>query len=184
MWISSKYTYITSLLSPPGSCPWDSPDKNTGVDCHSLPQRIFPTQGLNPGLLHCRRILYHLSQQGSLLGSSTSQLTQFFCFMANIPLCVYTFVLATRPPVQSLSCPILCNPMVCSMPGFPVHHELKLMSIKSVMPSNHLIPSSSPRLQSFPAPGSLPESALHIRWPKCWCFSFNSPSNEFKPDFL
>ena len=122
MWISSKYTYITSLLSPPGSCPWDSPDKNTGVDCHSLPQRFFPTQGSNPGLLHCRRILYHLSQQGSLLGSSTSQPTQFFCFMANIPLCVYAFVLATRPPVQSLSCPILCNPMDRSMPGFPVHH--------------------------------------------------------------
>ena len=39
----------------------DSPDKNTGVGCHSLLQRIFPTQGLNPGLLHFRRILYHLS---------------------------------------------------------------------------------------------------------------------------
>ena len=42
-------------------CPWNSPGKNTGVDCHSLPQRIFPTQGLNPCLLHHRQILYHLS---------------------------------------------------------------------------------------------------------------------------
>ena len=42
-------------------CPWDSPGKDTGVDCHSLLQRIFLTQGLNPGLLHCRQILYHLS---------------------------------------------------------------------------------------------------------------------------
>ena len=33
-------------------CPWDSPGKNTGVGCHFLLQRIFPTQGLNPGLLH------------------------------------------------------------------------------------------------------------------------------------
>ena len=33
-------------------CPWDSPGKNTGVDCHSLLQRIFPTQGSNPHLLH------------------------------------------------------------------------------------------------------------------------------------
>ena len=41
--------------------PWDSPGKNTGVDCHSLLQRIFPTQGSNPGLLHCRQILYCLS---------------------------------------------------------------------------------------------------------------------------
>ena len=41
-------------------CPWDSPGKNTGVDCHSLLQRTFLTQGLNPGLLHCRLILYCL----------------------------------------------------------------------------------------------------------------------------
>ena len=41
-----------------------SPGKNTGVDCHTLLQGIFPTQESNPGLLHCRRILYHLSHQG------------------------------------------------------------------------------------------------------------------------
>ena len=38
----------------------DSPGKNTGVGCHALLQRIFPTQGLNLSLLHCRRILYPL----------------------------------------------------------------------------------------------------------------------------
>ena len=43
----------------------DSPDKNTEVDCRALLQGIFPTQGSNPGLLHCRWILYHLSHQGS-----------------------------------------------------------------------------------------------------------------------
>ena len=42
-------------------CPWNSPGKNTGVDWHSLPQRNFPTQGSNPGLLHCRQILDRLS---------------------------------------------------------------------------------------------------------------------------
>ena len=47
-------------------CPWNSPGKNTGVGCHSLLQGIFPTQGLNLGLLHCRQILYHLSHLGSL----------------------------------------------------------------------------------------------------------------------
>ena len=46
-------------------CPWNSLGKNTGVGCHSFLQGIFPTQGLNPGLLHCRWILYQLSQQGS-----------------------------------------------------------------------------------------------------------------------
>jgi len=35
----------------------DSPGKNTGVDCHALLQGIFPTQGSNPGLPHCRQIL-------------------------------------------------------------------------------------------------------------------------------
>ena len=39
----------------------DSPGKNTGVSCHALFHRIFPNQGLNPGLLHCMWILYHLS---------------------------------------------------------------------------------------------------------------------------
>ena len=39
-------------------CPWDSPGNNTGVGCQFHPQGIFPTQGSNPGLLHCRQILY------------------------------------------------------------------------------------------------------------------------------
>ena len=60
---------VTSVMSdsvqpcglPPARilCPWDSPGKHTGVGCHALLQGIFPTQGLNPGLLHCRQILYH-----------------------------------------------------------------------------------------------------------------------------
>ena len=45
--------------------PWDFPGKNTGVGCHFLLQEIFPTQGLNLGLLHCRQTFYHLSHQGS-----------------------------------------------------------------------------------------------------------------------
>ena len=52
--------------SPPGSSVYsNSSGKNTGVGCHALLQGIFPTQGLNPGLLHCRQILYTLSHQGS-----------------------------------------------------------------------------------------------------------------------
>ena len=45
--------------------PWDFPVKNSGVGCHFLLQVIFLTQGLNPSLLYCRWILYHLSHQGS-----------------------------------------------------------------------------------------------------------------------
>ena len=46
-------------------CPWNFPGKNIGTGCHFLFQRIFPTQGSNPGLLHCRRIVYQLSHKGS-----------------------------------------------------------------------------------------------------------------------
>ena len=45
--------------------PWNSPGQNTGVGSFSLLQGIFPTQGWNPGLLHCRWILYQLSHKGS-----------------------------------------------------------------------------------------------------------------------
>ena len=48
--------------SPPG-CSWNSPGKNTAVGCHFLLQGIFPIQGSNSGLLHCRQILYHWSHQ-------------------------------------------------------------------------------------------------------------------------
>ena len=82
--------------------------------------------------------------------------------------------------------------MDCSTPGFPVHHQLrsllKLMSIKTVMPSNHLIlchpllllPLVLPRIRVFSN-----ESVLHIRRPKYWSFSFSiSPSNEYSPVLL
>ena len=47
-------------------CPCKSPGKDTGVGSHSLLQGIFPTQGSNLSLPHCRQILYHLSNQGSI----------------------------------------------------------------------------------------------------------------------
>ena len=66
------------------------------------------------------------------------------------------------------SYPTLFDSMDCSTPGLSVHHQLKLMSIESVMPSNHLIlchpllllPSIFPSIRVFSN-----ESALHIRWP-------------------
>ena len=88
--------------------------------------------------------------------------------------------------------------MNCSMPGLPIHHQLsespKPMSIVLVIPSNHLIlchplillPSTFPSIRVFSS-----ESALRIRWPTYWNFSFNiSPSNEhsglisFRMDWL
>ena len=86
-----------------------------------------------------------------------------------------------------MSCPTLCNPMDCSTPVLPILHHpqslLKLMSIESMMPSNPLslcpplllLPSIFPSIRVFSN-----ESALLIRWPKYWSFSFSiSPSNEY-----
>ena len=53
-----------ATLWEPIDCTWDSPGKNTGVGSHSLLQGIFLTQGSDPGLLHCRQILYCLSHTG------------------------------------------------------------------------------------------------------------------------
>ena len=85
------------------------------------------------------------------------------------------------------SCPALCDPMECSTPGLPVHHQfpefLKFKSIELVMPFNHLIlcrplllpPSVFPSIRIFSS-----ESFLSIRWPKYWSFTFSiSPSNEY-----
>ena len=94
----------------------------------------------------------------------------------------------TFSSVQSLSRVwIFVTPMDCSTPGRPVHHQFrslpKLMFTESVMPSNHLIlcrpllllPSIFPNIRIFSN-----ESALCIRWLKCWSFSFNSsPSSEY-----
>ena len=83
-------------------------------------------------------------------------------------------------------CLTLCDPMNCSTPGLPVHHQLpeftQLTSIESVMPSRHLI-LCRPLLLLPPIPPSIRvfsnESTLRLRWPKYWSFSFSiSPANE------
>ena len=96
------------------------------------------------------------------------------------------------------SCLTLCNPMNCSTPGLPVHHQLpestQLTSIESVMPSSHLI-LCHPLLLLPPIPPNIRvssnESTLRMRWPKYWSFSLSiSPSKEhsglisFRMDWL
>ena len=61
----SHSSIYDSLRPPRLLCPWDSPGKNIGVGCQFLLLGIFPTQGSNPDLLHCR-FLYRLSLQGSI----------------------------------------------------------------------------------------------------------------------
>jgi len=61
MCTSESHSVVSDSLQPP----WNSPGQNTRVDSLSLLQGIFPTQGSNPGLQHCRQILYQLSHKGS-----------------------------------------------------------------------------------------------------------------------
>ena len=109
---------------------------------------------------------------------------------------------ADKKPFQfssvSQSCLILCDLVNCSTPGLAVHHQLlestQTHVHQSVMPSNHLmlchslllLPSIFPSIRVFSS-----ESALRIRWPKYWSFTFSiSPSNEhpvlisFRMDWL
>ena len=63
---SESCSVVSNFLQPHGLySPWNSPGQNTGVGSLFLFQGIFPSQRLNPGLLHCRPILYQLSQKGS-----------------------------------------------------------------------------------------------------------------------
>ena len=67
---SESHSVVSHSLPPHGGklySPWKSPGQNTRVGSLSLLQGIFPTQGSNPGLLHCRQILYQLSYEGSLI---------------------------------------------------------------------------------------------------------------------
>ena len=62
---SESCSVVSSSLRPRRLYhPWNSPGQNTGVGSLSLLQGIFPTQGLSPGLPHCRQILYQISHQG------------------------------------------------------------------------------------------------------------------------
>ena len=110
---------------PPGKL------KNTGVGCHSLLQGIFLTQGLNPGLPHCRQTLYCLSDQGNL-----QECYYFLVFLG--------LVIHAEGIVQSPSC---VRPFVTpwtaarqTSPSLTISQSLpKFKSIESVMPSSPLL---------------------------------------------
>ena len=96
------------------------------------------------------------------------------------------------------SCPTLCNPMNCSTPGLPVHHQLPEFTqthvhrvSDAIQPSHPLSSPSPPAPKSLPASVFSNESTLHMRWPKYWSFSFSIiPSKEipglisFRMDWL
>ena len=86
--VMSDSLQLHGLQSSRLLCPWNSPGKKPRVGCHSLLQGIFLTQGLNPGLLHCQQILYHLSHQGKrLVTNRDSTVTKSSTFQNSNNLC-------------------------------------------------------------------------------------------------
>ena len=90
------------------------------------------------------------------------------------------------------SCPTLCDPMDCSTPGLPVHHQLPESTQTNVHWVSDAIQPSHPLLSPSPPASIFPsirifsnESAFRIMWPKYWSFSFNiSPSNEHPGHYI
>ena len=132
----------------------------------SLLQGIFQAQGLNPGLLHCRWILYQMSTREALkMVVQFSSVTQ--------------------------SCPALCDPMNRSTPGLPVHYQLldftqiHVHGVSDAIQPSH--PLSSPLLIS-PIPPSIRifsnESTLCVRWSKYWSFSFSIIPSKEQPGLI
>ena len=129
--------------------------------------RYYPTwrrKWMKMGLRMCLKFLLRIEKTGKQRKKRQRTLSQLL-------------------PLFTQSCPTLCNPRDCSTPGFLSftisQNLLRLMSIESVMPSNHLIlcrpllllPSVFPSIRVFSD-----DSALHFRWPKYWSFSI-SPCN-------
>ena len=86
----------------------------------------------------------------------------------------------------SQSCLTLCNPMDCSTPGLPVHHQLPELAqthvhqVGDAIQPSHLRSSPSPPAFNLSQHQGLFQEAVRIRWPKYWSFSFSiSPSNEY-----
>ena len=114
--------------------------------------------------------LHHQFKKGK-----STPLTELFSILCNTQLSFpLQFSLVTQ------SCLTLCNPMNCSTSGLPVNHQLPKFTqthvhrVGDVCRPLLLLSPISPSIRVFSN-----ESALHIRWPKYWSFSFsNSPSNE------
>ena len=137
---------VSDSLRPHGppafSVHGDSPGKNTGVGCHALFQRTFPTQELNQGLLHCRFF------PGELPGNP--------------------FISVISSVAQSY--PTLYDPMNCSTPDFPVYHQLPELAQTHVHRVSDAIEPSHPLLAPSPLALNRPqqqgfsnESAVRIR---------------------
>ena len=154
--------------------PWDFPGKSTGVGCHFPFHRIFPTQGSNSVLPHCRQDGLPSEPPGKSL-SLILKIRELEVKFYPVPACSFQFSSVAQ------SCPTLCDPLNCSTPGLPVHHQLPEFTQThvhrvgdAIQPSisSSVVPFSSCP-QSLPASVFSNESTLRMRWPKYWSFSFS-----------
>ena len=91
MSVSGSRLVVSDSLQPRGLCsPWSFPGQNTGVGSLSLLQGIFPTQGSNPGLPHCRQILYPAEPQGKPSEMPSGKLSSFLGQVPMNPVFPYT----------------------------------------------------------------------------------------------
>ena len=112
------------------------------MGCHLLLQGIFLTQGLNPGLLHCRQILYQATRE------------------AHNKYCCHCSV--------AYSCLTLCDPMNCSTPGFPVLHQLTELAQTHVHRGNDAIQPSHPLSSPSPPAFNLSQNQGLFKYIKSW----------------
>ena len=153
-WVCESRSVVSDSLWPHGLySPWNSPGQNTGVGSLSLLQEFFPMQGSNPGLPHCRRILYQLSHReaqeywsGYPIPSPVDLPTQELnwgllhcrqCGVSSLSnsslfqlifLMIYAAAAAAAKSLQS--CPTLCDPIDSSPPGSPVPGILQARTLE------------------------------------------------------
>ena len=156
-------------------CPWESPGKNTGVDCHFLLQ-CMKEKSESEVTQSCLTLCDPMDC--NLPGSSVHGFSRQE-YWSGVPL--------PSPSSVTSGVQLFVTPWAVACQAYlPITNSqslLKLISIESVMPSDHLIlchplllpPSIFPSIRVFSK-----ESVLHIRWPKYWSLNFSiSPSNEY-----
>ena len=131
---------------------------------HSFFKGIFPTQGSNPGLLHYRQILYHLSHQGSLF-----YIVPYYVYIyTNTHTHTYIVYLYQIRSVAQL-CLTVCDPMNRSTPGPPVHHQLPEFTQTHIHRVSDAIQPSHPLLTpSPPAPNPSQRQLIWYPNPTAW----------------
>ena len=162
-WSESHSVVSDSLLSHWLYSPWNSPGQDTGVGSLSLLQGIFPTQVLNPGLLHCRQIPYQLSYQG--LPYHYNHLPGWYQYIVHLGLLLINLISWTHNLSSSILYSLLCVPDVLSK-----KKKRKNAAVSLCSSWNPGILLSTASLPKFPWP--IPLRICLESYQKCTCSSF------------